>query len=177
MDVAIKKRITFAIVAVLAIGLIAAAIAIYYNWEIPIITSPYSVTLFEYDRYTYDTEGNVTGAYSSSPFIEDMVEIRSIYFIDGKVANSRTDNNIADRCDPEALVALLAERTSKRSNIQSPFVVDNMVWQINLQQNFRTIHIVLGKNDFWYESANQGVYKIEDGDTIERELARMLAQY
>ncbi len=172
-----KKKLIIAGVVVLVVALIAAGYSAYYNREIPIITMPYTVALFEYDSYSYDVEGKITGAASTFPFVENQVEIHSVYFIGGDIAATTSfEDNLAARLDPETLVTLFAQRSSKRWDYRNerPGLTANMQWEINLQQNHKPIHIVLGVNDYWYESADQGFYLIEDGDAIERALAGML---
>ena len=166
-----KKKPFLIIVTIIVVALlIIIGFVVYNTRDIPIIQTPYTVKLAD-TELIYDSNGNLTGSQSNSgAFVQNQVIIMDVYFSNGE-GHDTADYNIAAKFDPEKLVLLFAESVSKRSNIRAPFFESDMIWKIDLMQNNKPIHIVLGKYDYWYESSDSGIFQIVNGDAIEAELA------
>ena len=137
-----KKRILIIVIIICLVVVLAAAGFIIFR-PVPLIASPNTVV-------------DGSEEYSKSDTVVSAVNYNGA--------------DVTDRIDIEQLVRILSRYDCRRGSNPFPYPQADMVWQIDLIQNFRPIHIVLGKDSVRYESVNTGMYRIINPESLMNEL-------
>jgi hypothetical protein len=138
-----KKR-SLLIVIVICLVVVLAVVGLFFFRPMPLIASPNTVV-------------NGSEEYSKSDTVVDRIYYNS--------------TDVTDRIDIEQFVKILGGYKCKRTfNNPFPYASEDMVWEINLIQNFKPIHIVLGKDSVRYEAVNTGMYRIINPESLMDEL-------
>jgi len=150
-----KKRALLIVIAICIIVVLTVAGFVFYK-PVPIIASPYTIA-------------NNNESYSKS----DVV-ISTVYYDATGIDFNRAD--ISDRIDKEKFVAILSNYKCRRSfNNPFPYPSADMIWEINLVQDFKPVHIVLGKDSVRYEDSSSIVmYKIINPESLMKELETVI---
>ena len=137
------KKKTLIIVIIICLVVVLAVAGLIFFRPVPLIESPNKVV-------------NGTEDYSKS----DTVVDRILY----------NGTDVTDSIDIEQFVRILSRYECRRGSNPFPYPQADMVWEINLIQNFGPIHIVIGKDSVRYEAVNTGMYRIINPESLMDEL-------
>ena len=143
-----KKRVLIiVIIACVVVAIVVAGFVIYRPR--PLIAPP-------------DTVVNGNGGYLKSDTV-----VLDVYY---------NGTDITDRIDIEQLVKILSGYECRRGSDPFPYPQADIVWKIELVQDFKPIHIILGKDSFRYEAVSSGIYWVIDPESLLGELNAVIPQ-
>jgi len=137
-----KKR-TLIIVIIICLVVVLAVAGLIFFRPVPLIASPNTVV-------------NGSEEYSKSDTV-----VSDVYY---------NGTDVTDRIDIEQFVRILSRYECRRGSNPFPYPQADMVWQIDLIQDFKPVHIVLGKDSVRYEAVNTGMYRIINPESLMDEL-------
>ena len=148
---------------------------IFVFFIIGIVTS----TVYYYNKMNYDKIHNLIE--------EDELNIVSWTYVEnGEVvlkidaSQNATYIKVKDTgyvIDNNQLFEILSKYKCKKSKTDYfPYTADDIAVKISLTQNHRPKHILLGKFNIWYESADKKSYDIIDGDKLLNEILLLVKE-
>ena len=141
-----KRTLIIVIIICLVVVLLSVAGLIFFR-PVPLIESPNKVV-------------NGSEEYSKSDTV-----VSDVYY---------NGTDVTDRIDIEQFVRILSRYECRRGSNPFPYPEADMVWKINLIQDFSPVHIVLGKDSVRYEAANTGMYRIINPESLMDELNTLI---
>ena len=140
-----KKRIVIISAIICFVAALLVVLLIIFK-PVPLISSPNRIVL-----------GNTE--YSDSDTVISRIYYNGI--------------DVTDSVDVEQFVITLSRYECRRGSNPFPYPEADMVWKIDLIQDFKPVHIVLGKDSVRYEDVTNGMYRVIYPDKLMEELSNL----